>query len=69
MLQVFEKNSTAHSESTIWNIRKNKELQHLFQEADIVETVKLGRLRWESHLVGILDEEVPKKAHDGGNKN
>ena len=38
-------------EAAIWRSRYNEELYHLYDETDLVTTVRITRLRWAGHIV------------------
>ncbi|XP_073991823.1 uncharacterized protein [Rhodnius prolixus] len=66
MLQVFERKVLRRifgliKEGAISRRRKNQELQHLFQEADIVKVIRLGRLRWGGHAGRMSELETPRR--------
>jgi hypothetical protein len=42
-------------ENGLWCIGYNNELYELFSETDIDKTIKIGRLRWASRVIWILD--------------
>jgi hypothetical protein len=37
------------------------QLYELFSEPDVVKTITIGRLRWASHVIQILDDNPVKK--------
>jgi len=39
------------SQEKQWRTRKNKESQEMFNEKNIVETIKKRRLRWAGHAM------------------
>jgi hypothetical protein len=43
-----------------WRTRSNRELYYLYKEEDISTFIKLGRLRWSRHVIG-MEEERPAK--------
>src|SRR5215475_614821 len=45
----------------IWRSRYNEELYHLYDETDLVTTVKITRLRWAGHKVRMQDNLPCKK--------
>lgn len=49
-----------------WQRRSNKELKELFDQPDIIGTVKGSRLRWIGHLERMKNERVPKKIIESG---
>ena len=42
--------------------RTNQELITLLNEPDIVEIIKLGRLRWAGHVIRRGENEIDRKA-------
>jgi len=38
-------------EEAVWRSRYNEELYRLFDEADLVATIKITRLRWAGHVI------------------
>jgi len=42
-------------EGVIWRSRYNEELYRLFEETDLVTTIRITRLRWAGRIVGIQD--------------
>ena len=38
-------------EGAVWRSRYNEELYHLYDETDLVTTVRITRLRWAGHIV------------------
>jgi len=42
-------------EEAVWGSRYNKELYRLYDEADLVTTVKITRLRWAGHVMQMQD--------------
>lgn len=48
-------------EGDTWRIRHNEELRLLYNEVDIVQFIKLGRLRWAGHVQRMPDTAIPKK--------
>ena len=44
-----------------WQKRYNKELEELNIEPDIVNVIKLSRLRWAGHVVQMDENELPEK--------
>jgi len=39
----------------IWRSRYNEELYHVYEEIDLVTTVRITRLRWAGHIVRMQD--------------
>jgi hypothetical protein len=48
-------------EGAIWRSRYNKELHRLYDEIDLVTTVRITRLRWAGHIVRMQDNLPCKK--------
>jgi len=44
-----------------WWKRYNKESEELYYEPNIVNVIKFSRLRWESHVVQMDKNKLPKK--------
>jgi hypothetical protein len=45
----------------IWRIRYNHELKALYGEPDIVQFIKIGKLRWAGHVSRMDEERVPSR--------
>ena len=41
-------------EGATWRSRYNEELYHLYDETDLVTTVRIARLRWAGHIVRMM---------------
>jgi hypothetical protein len=48
-------------EGTTWRSRYNEELYRLYDETDLVTTVRITRLRWAGHIVRTQDNLPCKK--------
>jgi len=48
-------------EGAAWRSRYNEELYHLYDETDLVTTVRIARLRWAGHIVRMQDNLPCKK--------
>jgi len=48
-------------EEATWRSRYNEELCRLYDETDLVTTVRITRLRWAGHIVGMQDNLPYKK--------
>jgi hypothetical protein len=48
-------------EEATWRSRYNEELYHLYDETDLVTTIKITRLRWARHIVRMQDNLPCKK--------
>jgi len=48
-------------EEAVWRSRYNKELFRLYDEADLVTTIKISRLRWAGHVMQMQDNLPCKK--------
>jgi hypothetical protein len=44
-----------------WQKRYNRELEELYSEPNLVNIIKSSRLRWESHVLQMDENELPKK--------
>ena len=49
----------------IWERRNNQELRDLYQDADLVASIKTQRLRWLGHVLRMDKERVPIRLLDG----
>jgi hypothetical protein len=48
-------------EGAAWRSRYNEELYHLYDETELVTTVRITRLRWAGHIVRMQDNLPCKK--------
>jgi hypothetical protein len=48
-----------------WRPRQNNELHTLYNDLNIVEDIKIRRLGWAGHIIGMEDERIPKKVLNG----
>jgi hypothetical protein len=48
-------------EAATWRSRYNEEVYRLYDEADLVTTIKITRLRWAGHIVRTQDNLPCKK--------
>jgi len=48
-------------EEAVWRSRYNEELYRLYDEADLVTTIKISRLRWAGHVMRMQDNLPCKK--------
>lgn len=69
MLAVFERKILRKiygpvNENGLWRIRYNYELKQLYKDVNIVDYVKIQRLRWAGY-VERMDKHVPKKVFKG----
>jgi hypothetical protein len=48
------------SEQVVWRIRRDLEVQNMDKSPDIVTEIKVGRLEWLGHVVGMEDTNLPK---------
>ena len=46
----------------VWRRKHNNELHELYDEPDILNFIKIGRLQWAWHLIRIPDDR-PAKEH------
>ena len=44
-----------------WRILSNEELDQKSKKPNIVETIKINRLRWLGHMTRMTDDNLPKK--------
>jgi hypothetical protein len=45
----------------VWRRCYNKELYNLFNDVDIIERIKINRLRWAGHVIRRENEEIIKR--------
>jgi hypothetical protein len=50
-----------------WHPRWDNELYslHVYNEPNIVENIKIGRLGWAGHIIRMEEERIPKKVING----
>ena len=48
-------------EGAIWRSRYNEELYRVYDETDLVTTVRIARIRWAGHIVRMQDNLPCKK--------
>jgi len=48
-----------------WFSRWNTELYSLYNEPNIVEDIKIRRLRWAGHMIRMEEERIPEKVLNG----
>jgi hypothetical protein len=48
-----------------WRPRWNTKLYSLYKEPNIVEKIKIRRLRWVGHIMRKEEERIPKKVLNG----
>jgi len=48
-------------EGAIWRSRYNEELYHLYDDTDLVATIRITRLRWAGYIVRMQDNLTCKK--------
>ncbi|KAI5639582.1 reverse transcriptase (RNA-dependent DNA polymerase) domain-containing protein [Phthorimaea operculella] len=53
------------NEDGIWRIRKNKEIEDIVREPNIIGESKAARLRWLGHVERMEEDRVVKKAYLG----
>ena len=66
VLKVFERKILrsifgAINDGNIWRRRFNYELYELYDETDIVRTIKISRLRWLGHVQRMDEDRIPRK--------
>jgi hypothetical protein len=49
------------NENGQWRCRYNTELYELYKDTDIVNDVKLRRLQWAGHVIGMPEERILRK--------
>jgi hypothetical protein len=47
--------------SGVWRIKYNDELYKLFKEANIVQSIKINRLKWLGHIRRMEENSLCKK--------
>ena len=52
-------------ENGVWRRRMNHELYQVYEDANIVNRIKYGRLQWAGHLVRMPEERIAKTIFDG----
>lgn len=58
-------------EGDLWRIRTNEEIRLLYNEPDLVTSVKMRRIGWLGHVQRMEEERLPRKAlteHPGGRR-
>jgi hypothetical protein len=45
-----------------WQNRYNHEIHKIYKEMELRKNIRLRRLQWVGHVMGIKEERVPKKA-------
>ncbi|XP_073976459.1 uncharacterized protein [Rhodnius prolixus] len=53
------------ADNGVLRCRRNIELKELYKDADLVTTIKIGRLRWLGHLERMDRWRGPRKAFEG----
>jgi hypothetical protein len=61
MRKILRRIYGAFCEEATWRSRYNEELYRLHDEADLVTTIKITRLRWAGHIVRTQDNLPCKK--------
>ena len=44
-----------------WRIRYSSELHSIYTDPDIIETIKISKLRWTGHIIRMPEENPVKK--------
>lgn len=44
-----------------WRIRTNKEISELYNDCDVVQFIRVGRLRWAGHVARMSDDSVIRR--------
>jgi hypothetical protein len=52
-------------EGRCWCPSCNNELYSLYNEPNIVEDIKIRRLKWAGHIIRAEEERIPKKVLNG----
>ena len=70
MLNTFERKILRRiygptQEGGRWPPRWINELYSLYSEPNIVEDIKIRRLGWAGHIIGMEEERIPKKVLNG----
>jgi hypothetical protein len=50
-----------HCVDGVWKIKYNDELYKLFKEPNIVQSIKINRLKWLGHIRGMDENPLCKK--------
>ena len=45
--------------------RTNAEIYSLYKEADVIRSIKVGRLRWAGHIARMEEQGMPRKLLEG----
>jgi hypothetical protein len=66
MLNTFERKILRRiygptHERKCWRSRWNNELYSLYKEPNIVEDIKIRRVEWAGHIIGMEEKRIPKK--------
>ena len=59
--KIFRRICGPICEGAAWRSRYNEELYRLYDETDLVTTVRMTRLRWAGHIVRMQDNLPCKK--------
>jgi hypothetical protein len=54
-----------HTRGECWRPRWNNELYSLYKEPNIVEDIKIRRIKWAGHVIKLEEERIPKKVLNG----
>ena len=70
MLNTFERKILRRiygpiQEEGRWHPRWNNELYTLYDDLNIVEDIKIGRLRWAGHIIRMEEERIPEEVLNG----
>lgn len=63
--KILRKIFGAVNEDGQWRIRRNKELEELYRNADLVTEIKCNRLRWLGHVERMSEDRAVKKVYRG----
>jgi hypothetical protein len=53
------------NERNVWRIRSNQELRCMYQDLDLVTTIRKSRLKWLGHVHRMSSQRGPKMALEG----
>jgi hypothetical protein len=53
------------NERNLWRIRSNQELRYMYQDLDLVITVRKSRLKWLGHVRRMSSQRGPEMALEG----
>jgi hypothetical protein len=53
------------NERNVWRIRSNQELRCMYQDLDLVTTIRKSKLKWLGHVHRISSQRGPKMTLEG----